>query len=263
MSSNESDSGLEILRRAYESARDRLGQDHLDTLKALADLSLHDEVYGELQTAIQGFECVFERLERRDDESEFRSDIELALGRILLKVGRIDEAASHFAAVIQQSTRTAQDQVRRHTAAAILADLLRSTGEFERELALRQQLVELCIHIFGTDDTRTLHARSDLGTSYRQVDDYEHAYEIDMKVLEAFTKSMADQRILLGAMRNVANDLRGLKRFSESADLFQDVFDRAQRDLAPNDPFRIEAVRNRKAYRRLARMNRLRIFGRS
>jgi tetratricopeptide (TPR) repeat protein len=238
-----------------------MGPSHPDTLQAKFVLAIAVRAAGDLTAAQTHFEGVLQsaRLALGEDDDLVISS-EHRLAEILFNLGdlkRARELQQHVLEVV--STKGDDETGPVFTGLINLANTLRDLKEFKKELPLRERLVEASTQVFRSDDPRILGIKTDLATARRETRDFKGAYELDLELLEAQRRLPAKNDVILWAMQNLALDLRGLRRMTESAELFVEIFEWSQRELDPDDPFRIGMEKYRRRVERYSRKSKQKV----
>jgi tetratricopeptide (TPR) repeat protein len=183
------------LERSVEMWRESLGDEHANTLAAMANLAISYKTIGNFQRALELEEKVLD-VERRTLGSEHRNTLVAAgnLATSYRKLRRHRSAVSlkEHVLEIQRVVLGPEDA---HTVMTMgnLALSYGAAGRTQEALELGEQVLEIQKRILGPEDPGTLWTMSTLAESYRIVGRMQEALELSRHALEMQKRILGDE----------------------------------------------------------------------
>jgi tetratricopeptide (TPR) repeat protein len=245
---------LAVAKAGYELARERLGQDHPDTLRQIGGLAGTYRRLGDFAVARGLEEFAVDVLTREggaDDPETLRHAHNLAVDHRM---------AGEFAQALEidrHGTETFQrilgpDAYSTLYAVNNMARDLRELGQYYEALALQEQTYSRYREVFGPDSPDTLRAMKNLAVTRRKAGRYEDAAELAEDVLDRHRRKFGDLHPeTLAAITNFANDKRCLGQFGPGRGYAELAVRGFQEVLGPDHPFTAGAEVNLAALLRL------------
>jgi tetratricopeptide (TPR) repeat protein len=239
----------------FESKRDLLGGDHPETLDAMTRLAHAYRDAGDNQSARSLLEEVVSTRTRTlgaDHIDTTRSEFEL--GIVLKRLDDLFSARSVQERVLETSDRQyGPDSELSIRAAVNLANTLRGLKRYDLELPLRERVVEARRDSVGSHHMDFFRPLVDLATVNHNLHNRKLALDLNQIVLEGFELNGVDRRTVLALQFNMVIDLVRLKRAQEAAAVFERAYNEAVVLLAPDDPLRIQAEKQKRTMTILGR----------
>jgi tetratricopeptide (TPR) repeat protein len=238
-----------------EAKRDLLGGDHPETLDAMTALTHAYRDAGDNQSARALLEEILASRTRtlgadHIDTTRTEFELGLALKRLddLFSARRVQER------VLESSDRQyGPDSELSVRAAANLANTLRALKRYDLELPLRERVVEARRDSVGSQHMDFFRPLVDLATVNHNLRNHKLALDLNQIVLEGFELNAVDRRTVLALQFNIVIDLIRLKRAREAAEVFERAYSEARMILAPDDPLRVQAEKQRRTMTFLGR----------
>ncbi|KAJ7622271.1 hypothetical protein FB45DRAFT_798371 [Roridomyces roridus] len=240
-----------------EQCQKLLGDDHPDTLNAMADLAATYWQLGQYQEAEPLEISVLERRQKLlgdDHPDTLRAMANLA--GTYSELGRYQEAESLDISVLARRQKLlGDDHPDTLRAMANLAATYRQLGRSQEAELLEISVLEWHQKVLGDNHPDTLKAMANLAATYRELGQYREAEPLQISVLERSQKLLSDEHPdTLRAMANLAATYSELGRYQEAEPLQSSVLERSQKLLGDDHPDTLRAMGNLAAtYARLER----------
>jgi len=238
-----------------DSRRDLLGGDNPETLDAMTSLAQAYKDAGDNQSArgiLEEVLAVQRRTLGADHIDTTRTEFELGL--VFKRLDDLFSARTVQERVLESSDRQyGPDSELSIRAAVNLANTLRALKRYDLELPLRQRVVEARRNSVGPQHMDFFRPLVDLATVNHNLHNRKLALDLNQIVLEGFELNGVDRRTIMALQFNIVIDLIRLKRAREAAEVFDRVYNEAQVLLAPDDPLRIQAEKQKRTMSILGR----------
>ncbi|KAI9797819.1 MAG: hypothetical protein M1833_005322 [Piccolia ochrophora] len=227
-----------------ERRRQKLGEEHLDTLTAKANLftTLWDQ--GKLNEAkIVGSQAWNARRKILGDEHESSLTIGSNLGGILADLGLYHEAEELLVKIVQTKKECLGDE---HPSTLIsiltLASIYGDQGDLCREEVLELEVIEARKRIYGDDHPDTLSAKSNLASTYSVQERWEESLILTTSLVQTQGKVFGDEHpnTMRSKLKLVAC-LYGSERAKEAEELLGQVLSSWTTTLGPDHPDTLNA----------------------
>jgi tetratricopeptide (TPR) repeat protein len=171
------------------------------------------------------------------------------LAIVLDRLGEHEAARRHWEEVLASTDRDDgfDSELSRQTAVN-LAITLRKLRRYGDEFPLRVRVLDSARRRLGPDDPETIRAEIGLAQTHRYLGNHELALGLFAEALAGLERTGGDQRTVLEQKWAMATELVALKRSRDASVLFDEVVAGAVAHLAPDDPLRRSAVRQRRGY---------------
>jgi tetratricopeptide (TPR) repeat protein len=183
------------LERCVEMWRGSLGNEHKNTLAAMADLALSYKVMGSFQKALELEEKVLDVEMMRLGE-EHRDTLGTAgnLASSYNRLGRYKEAVELGRHVLEVKRRVlGPEDVDTVRTMANLATSYSNLHQNQEALELNEQVLEIWRRILGPEDPQMLQTMRGIATSYRRVGRKQEALELNWQALEMQEKVLGPE----------------------------------------------------------------------
>jgi len=227
--------------------RDRLGEDHEDTLAAAHHLAwalLEMGRYAESRDLNQDTLDRRRRVLGEDHPETLYSAHNLAI--TLRKLGEVEAARDLDQDTFDRHRRVlGQDHRSTLRSANILAHDLRALGEVEAARDLNQDTLDRRRRVLGQDHPDTLASASNLAITLRELGEIAAARDLDQDTLVRRRQILGqDHPDTLASAHNLAISLRELGEVEAARDLNQDTLDRRRRVLGQDHPDTLASAGN-------------------
>ncbi|HEV2778882.1 MAG TPA: FxSxx-COOH system tetratricopeptide repeat protein [Actinophytocola sp.] len=215
-----------LFQRAYDLRRDRLGDDHPDTLDSASNLGLDLWALGEYERARALDEDTLGRRRRvlgDDHPGTLMSASNLGLD--LRGLGEYERARALDEDTLGRRRRVlGDDHPDTLNSASSLASVLRLLGEYERARALDEDTLARRRRILGDDHPSTLTSANNLAINLGQLGERERARELNEDTLARRRRVLGnDHPKTLNSAKNLAIDLRALGEHEQAAALEREI----------------------------------------
>src|SRR5215469_4025991 len=222
-----------------ERWRDRLGEDHEDTLAAAHHLAwalLEMGRYAESRDLNQDTLARRRRVLGEDHPETLYSAHNLAI--TLRKLGEVEAARDLDQDTFERHRRVlGQDHRSTLRSANILAHDLRALGEVEAARDLNQDTLDRRRRVLGQDHPDALASASNLAITLRELGEVQAARDLDQDTLARRRQILGhDHPDTLVSAHNLAISLRELGEVEAARDLDQDTLDHRRRVLGQDHP---------------------------
>jgi tetratricopeptide (TPR) repeat protein len=236
-----------LFERALASRRDRLGEDHLDTLTSANALALDLHALGEYEQARRLDEDTLARCHRvlgEDNPDTLSSANNLASD--LHALGDQEAARRLDKDILDRRRRIlGADHPETLTSANNLARDLREFGEYEAARLLDEDTLDRCRRTLGDDDLKTLITASNLGMDLHHLGQYKAARHLDEDTLDRCRRVLGDDDPrTLTLINNLGRDLSALGDYQQARSLLEDTVARCRRVLGEDHPYTLVAAEN-------------------
>jgi tetratricopeptide (TPR) repeat protein len=246
---------IQEARELAEAKRDLLGGDHPETLEAMTVLTHAYRDAGDNQSA-RGLleEILASRMRTLGADHIDTTRTEFELGLVLKRLDDLFSARRVQERVLESSDRQyGPDSELSVRAAANLANTLRALKHYDLELPLRERVVDARRDSVGSQHMDFFRPLVDLATVNHNLHNHKLALDLNQIVLEGFELNAVDRRTVLALQFNIVIDLIRLKRAREAAEVFERAYNEARVILAPDDPLRVQAEKQRRTMTFLGR----------
>lgn len=245
-------------RRRLEDNRRRLGEEHPDSLAAMASLADAQRQAGELDAARQTFEDLLAIRYRVIDPEDYATlRIRLQLSAVLQALGELQQARTVQEDVLGKLDRIyGPDSDVSIVAGQHLANTLRAQRDYGALIPLEERLVNVRWRNQGEMDLETLRAVTSLASTLRSQGDFASAKEWDSLVLEVSQRNQLDPHVTISAQLNLLKDVSLLGDQQLRSQLLGALTEAVKRDLPRKDPMRREVEQNLKQLKTLMRSTR-------
>ena len=234
------------IQETLELARDRLGEDHEQTLKITGNLGYVLARSGKIEDALEYFrlEAAQWRLKPGDQRGQLASSL-INVGAALGAMGRLDEALdAHEEALnlmLQLHGRRHPDTLRvMNNKASTLTQLDR----IEEAKGIHEETLRLRRDIMGNQHPLTLRSQLNLGSIYNRLERREEALAMVTDVFEQRRAQFGSDHIdTLSALEIMATITMGLGRHDAAAELLEQLVQRRGATLGPDHRLTVHARR--------------------
>ncbi|KAJ7617831.1 hypothetical protein FB45DRAFT_1007550 [Roridomyces roridus] len=218
-----------------------LGEDHPDTLSAMANLALTYQQLGWYREAEPLQISVLER--RQKFLGEDHPDTLSAMANL---AGTYGQLGRYREAVLKRRQKLlGEDHPHMLLAMANLAATCRLLGRYQEAEPLELSVLTERQKLLGEDHPDTLRAMANLAVTYGQLGRYREAEPLEISVLERRQKLLGeDHPHTLLAMANLAATYRQLGRYQEAEPLELSVLTERQKLLGEDHPDTLRAMAN-------------------
>jgi hypothetical protein len=231
----------------HQQWRDRLGDDHEDTLTVAYYLAWALRDMGRYAEARELDEDTLAR-ERRVLGDDHPSTLATA-GALALDLSRLGE---HQAArdldedtLARKRRVLGDDHPGTLASASNLADDLRDLGEYQAARELDEDTLARHRRVLGDDHPGTLISASNLAADLRRLGEYQAARELDEDTLARKRRVLGDDHPdTLTSANNLAVDLTNLGEYQAARELDQDTLARSRRVLGDDHPDTLASANN-------------------
>jgi tetratricopeptide (TPR) repeat protein len=247
---------VEEARLLLDARQELYGESDPTTCDAMVALGRALRDAGQLREAEGVFSTTLTVLNRSPEENAARLRwAEFNLAIVVDRLGEYEAARRLWERVLVSSDRDdgTDSQLSQQTATN-LAITLRKLHRYGDEFPLRVRVLQTARRSLGPDHPDTLRAEIDLAQTHRALGNHELALTAFTEALAGLERTNADQRTILTQKWAIATEMLALKRRAEAARMFDEVVTGAEAHLEPDDPFRRRAVRQRRAYRLVAKV---------
>ncbi|WP_318306230.1 FxSxx-COOH system tetratricopeptide repeat protein [Amycolatopsis solani] len=230
---------LPLFERAYTLSRDRLGEDHPDTLSYANNLALDLSDLGEHQRARELNEDTLARRQRvtgGDRPDTLSSASNLAID--LRNLGEHQRARELDEDTLARRQRIlGEDHPDTLKSANNLAIDLRNLGEHQQARELNEDTLARRQRILGEDHPNTLSSAGNLAIDLGDLGEHQRARELNEDTLARLQRILGeDHPDTLISASNLAIDLRNLGEHQRARELNEDTLARRQRILGEDHP---------------------------
>ncbi|KAJ6548012.1 hypothetical protein DFH09DRAFT_1281725 [Mycena vulgaris] len=230
-----------------EHRRSVLGEDHLDTLYAMAALASTYGELGKLQEAEELKVVVAEKQRKilgEDHPETLRAMRNLA--STYYKQGKLQEAEELEVVVLEKQRKIlGEDHPDTLLTMGNLADTSRYLGKWQEAEELEIVVLEKGRKILGEDHPDTLHAMRNLASTYYKLGKLQEAEELGVVVLEKQRKILGeDHPDTLRAMGNLASAYYKQGKLQEAEELEVVVLEKRRKILGEDHPETLRAMGN-------------------
>ena len=223
----------------HKQWRDRLGEDHQDTLMAAHYLSwtmLDTGQYSEARDLGEDTLIRRRRVLGEDHGDTLNSAQNLAVA--LRKLGEVEAARDlNHDTLIRKQRVLGQDHPSTLRSATNAAADLREIGQVEAARDLDKDTLERRRRVLGEDHNDTLYSMYNLAADLRMLGDVKAARDLDQELLERCRRVLGeDHNDTLSAAGKLAGDLRMLGDVRAAHELDQDTLERRRRVLGEDHP---------------------------
>ncbi|KAJ7850762.1 hypothetical protein B0H14DRAFT_839018 [Mycena olivaceomarginata] len=237
----------ELFERLAVNVKRLLGEEHPDTLGAMAYLANSYSALGQSKEAAELRKAVLEKSTRLLGEEHPDTLQAMAyLADSYSALGQSKEAAELRKAVLEKRTRLLgekhPDTLR---AMAYLAISYSALGQSKEAAELRKAVLEKRTRLLGEKHPDTLQAMAYLAISYSALGQSKEAAELQKAVLEKSTRLLGEEHPdTLQAMAYLANSYSALGQSKEAAELRKAVLEKSTRLLGKEHPDTLRAMAN-------------------
>jgi Tetratricopeptide repeat/Domain of unknown function (DUF4062)/NB-ARC domain len=231
----------------HQQWRDRLGEDHEDTLTAAHYLAWALRAMGRYAAARELDEDTLARYRRvlgGDHPSTLASASNLALD--LRNLGEYQAAHELDEDTLARYRRVlGDDHPHPLTSASSLATDLRNLGEYQAARELDEDTLARRRRVLGDDHPETLASAISLAIDLRNLGEYQAARELDEDTLARYRRVLGDDHpYTLISASNLATDLRRLGEYQAARELDEDTLARSRRVLGDDHPSTLISASN-------------------
>jgi tetratricopeptide (TPR) repeat protein len=230
---------LPLACRAYTIRRDRLGDDHTDTLAAANTVACNLRAMGDYEQARGLYEDTLTRLRRvRGEDDAETLAVASNLGRALRSLGDHQQARALHADTLARERRVlGDDHPTTLSTAHNLALDLHAMGEHQQARDLDEDTLARRRRLLGNDHPMTLVTACNLAADLRGLGEYQQARQLHEKILARSRLILGeDHPDTLGIATNLAADLRALGDYQQAVDLDEETLVRSRRILGEDHP---------------------------
>lgn len=241
---------VEEARLVLDARQELYGESDPATLDAMLQFGRALRDAGDLRQAEQVLTASLSLQHRSGDGNEAGVRwTEFNLAIVLDRLGEHEAARRRWEQVLASSDRDDgfDSELSRQTAVN-LAITLRKLRRYGDEFPLRVRVLDSARRRLGSDDPETIRAEIDLAQTHRHLGNHELALGLFAQALAGLERTGGDQRTVLEQKWAMATELVALKRSRDASVLFDEVVAGAVAHLAPDDPLRRSAVRQRRGY---------------
>ena len=179
--------------RAMDLYRNQLGEEHLDTISSINNLSLMLAEQGKYAEALPYSSEVLETLRRvYGDEHPYTIDAIGNMGSTLSELNRFDEGMPYYEEVLEARRRTLGNEDRKTlTAINNMGHLLKQQEKYDEAMPYYVEAMETRRRVLGNDHPDTLTSISNLGQLFQMLGRYEEA-------MKYYEESLDGRRRVLG-----------------------------------------------------------------
>jgi serine/threonine protein kinase len=216
------DSAIGILERAYQTARDELGDDHPETIAsalALADVMILLERYDEAGPLIENAVEVRERtLGARHPDT---LDAKHRLAAFYCETDGCEAGMELQREVLEVQLELLGDRHEQTMSSmSTMAAMLAGTGDVVTGTEWRERLLEAQLEVLGEEHPNTLHNMTQLATYLSVIDRYDEAEAMYIRALAVQRKVLGDEHMdTLFTIGNLATEYLDRGRVDEAAPL--------------------------------------------
>ncbi|KAK4194959.1 hypothetical protein QBC40DRAFT_311056 [Triangularia verruculosa] len=236
-----------LFMQVIETFKTKLGADHPDTLRSMANLASTYRHQGWWEEAEKLEVQVMETSKTKlgvDHPSTLTSMANLA--STYRNQGRWEEAEKLDVQVMETSkTKLGADHPNTLTSMANLASTFWNQGRWEEAEKLFIQVMETFKTKLGADHPDTLRSMGNLASTYRNQGRWEEAKKLEVQVMEiSKTKLRADHPDTLRSMGNLASIYGNQGRWEEAKTLFMQVMEISKTKLGADHPDTLTSMAN-------------------
>jgi tetratricopeptide (TPR) repeat protein len=248
---------LEEARALLDMRRDLYGEADPATAEAVVHLSdlLRDAgANREARDLLVHSLSMQNRSSEKDDAAVTRTEFSLAI--VLGRLGEHDSARRLWEGVLEASDRREGPESDQSIRAAInLAVTLRRLHRYGDEFPLRVRILSATRNALGPEHVDTHLSMVGLAQAHRSLGNHEMALSLFEEALAGLERSGVDQRTILYQKWAIAAELLALQRTREASEMFDQVVKGAAEHLAPDDPFRRRAMKQKRMYSLVGRFS--------
>ncbi|KAJ6547910.1 hypothetical protein DFH09DRAFT_631922 [Mycena vulgaris] len=224
-----------------------LGEDHLDTLYAMAALALTYTELGKLQEAEELSAVVLEKM--RKILGEDHPETLHAMGNLALtyvKLGKLQEAEELEVVMLEKQRQIlGEDHPDTLHTMGNLASTYHKLGKLQEAEEVEVGVLEKRRKILGEDHPDTLRAMGNLASTYGQLGKLQEAEELEVVVLEKWRKILGeDHPDTLHAMGNLASTYHRLGKLQEAEEVEVVVLEKRRKILGEDHPETLRTMEN-------------------
>ena len=237
----------EILQDQLDVRRRVLGEEHPDTLTAMANLASSLRALGDAQAARKLEEQTLEVSRRVLGEEHPDTLTAMAnLASSLRALGDAQAARKLLEQTLEVSRRVlGEEHPSTLTAMANLASSLRALGDAQAARKLLEQTLEVRRRVLGEEHPDTLTAMANLASSLRALGDAQAARKLLEQTLEVSRRVLGEEHpSTLTAMANLASSLRALGDAQAARKLLEQTLEVRRRVLGEEHPSTLTAMAN-------------------
>ena len=236
---------IKQLTAEWETRKQTLGPDHLDTLATLMDLANAYNNFGDYHKALEYDQQVWEGLRRILGPDH--PDTLTAMSNLAVSYGNTGDYKQSVA-IGQKALET-----RKRVLGPDHPDTLQSFfnlvsdcdrfGDFQKALEYGQQAWEASQRALGPDHPHTLTALSRLATAYDNLGDYQKAVEYGQQVYKASQRALGpDHPDTLSILNNLAISYGNKSDYKQALAIKKQVLEVRQRTLGPDHPMTLSSL---------------------
>ncbi len=241
----EYDLALPQLERTVELRRRTLGENRVETARAVHDLGFVHFRKGDLERAERELQqaLVFEPY-ANDRELATVSDWKTTLATVYESQARYPEAEQMFLEVLTfQRDALGADHGDTQRTLGSLANLYQQTGRYRESEDLNRQLVDIRTRTLGEEDPLTLTVMSNLANVMFDLGRHEESLELMLRVLELKRRILGPEHShTLNSMNNIAETHEILGEWTEALRWHRETYEGRVRILGPDSPRTIQSL---------------------
>ena len=236
-----------ITNSAYEKRKNLLGDEDLETVKAMHKLAISLNDLGQHDKALELREKIFEL--RKKILGAENPDTIIAMNNLAISLsnnGRCDDALTLQEQALTLSQKVLGDE---HPDTIIamnnLANRLSELERYDDALTLQEQALTLCKKTFGDKHPNTLTAMDNLANRLINLERYDDALTLQEQALTLCKEILGDEHPdTLIAMNNLAILFAVIGRYDEAVELQKKVLSLNQKILGDKHPNTLNAKNN-------------------
>ena len=235
------------LRQAHEARRDRLGDEHPETLAAGHNLATAIDNAGRPDEAIEAFERILEARRRVLGAVHVETLMTtINLANTLAERGRYDEAEPLFRDALESAgTALGENDDRTLGAVTGLAFVLNRQGDAAAAEPLYQRVLDGRLATLGPDHPGTLSSMNNLAATLQTLERFDEAETMYGDMIEGYSRVLGPEHAsTLNALSNYGSLLVRQEKLAEAEDVFRRVSEAEERTLGPTHPLTIIATNN-------------------
>ncbi|KAJ7066152.1 hypothetical protein C8F01DRAFT_1052203 [Mycena amicta] len=224
-----------------------LGAEHLDTIRAMANLAASYQTLGQYIDAKELQEKVLEQQTRLLGAEHPATILAMAnLASTYGDLGQYIDAQKLGEKMLEQQTRLLGAE-HPHTiqAMANLAVTYQALGQYTDAQTLEEKVLEQQTRLLGAEHPHTIQAMANLASTYGDLGQYTDAKKLQEKVLEQQTRLLgAEHPHTIQAIANLAVTYQALGQYTDAQTLEEKVLEQQTRLLGVEHPHTIQAMAN-------------------
>jgi hypothetical protein len=241
----EARAALPLFRRSHAARRDRLGDNHPDTLESALSTASALRATGDRQTARAVDEDTLTRSRSvlgEDHPTSLAAANNLAID--LRAAGDFRASRALDEDTLSRSRRMyGDDHLSTLTTAGNLADDLRNCGNYSAARVLDEDTYARSCRVLGEDHPMTLVAAKNLAESLRRAGEHQAAGDLEKDTMDRRRRVLGDDHpATLNSANNLAKDLRMNGEYQAARDLDDDTLTRRRRVLGDRHPDTLETA---------------------